>query len=132
MEVGMKLVTGELDFSGVSSGRYISSDAIDVSRVWQGIFNLHTVITGDFGATGSGVSVTWSGCHKSSGTSEFISPIGALFVRVSGTSVNGPKSNGVDAASFTPDLFPFLKVKGRHSGSATTSTGKVVWTLIAI
>ena len=127
----MFIKQGVLNFSGVSAGRYINSDPIDVSNdSLNGVFNLWSCVTGDPGKTGSGVSIAWSGCFKKSGTTYYVTPDGTPFIRDSGSSVNGPKSNGVDASTFTPDLFPFIKLKGKHDGSDTTSTVQVNYVLM--
>ncbi len=127
---GMHIETGTLDLSSVSGTRYISSSSIPVYALARdGLFNLFTTITGDPGKTGSGVSVIWDGSYAESGAT-WVIPTGTPFVRSSGTCVSGPWSNGSDSATFTPDLFPFIRIKARHNGSSTTSTAKVEWALI--
>ena len=126
------IITGEIDLSGVSANYYKSSDPINVHEYSkEGNFNLWSIISGDPGATSSGVSIIWDGnFQNTSGTTYWVIPTGTAFIRSSGTSVNGPKSNGIDAATFSPDIFPFLRIKARHNGSATTSTAKVNWALV--
>jgi len=126
----MYIIKGQINLSGVTPGRWISTDPIDTSGLKVGYFNLWSCITADPGKTGSGVSVTWSGSFQRSATTYYVTPTGTVFIRESGTSKDGPKSNGVDAATFTPDLFPWIKLKARHNGSATTSTAVVTYSLL--
>ena len=126
----MLIINGELSLSGVSAGRWINSDPIDATFAKDGLFNLWSTINGDPGKTGSGVSIIWGGSFQRSATTYYVTPTGTVFIRESGTSKNGPKSIGVDSATFTPDLFPFIKLRVRHGGSATTSTAKVVYSLV--
>jgi len=127
------VIRGEIDLTGVTATRYISSDPIDVNSFSsEGNFNLWTRIYGDTGRSGGGVSITWEGNWiTTSGTSYWVTPTGTSFIRTSGTSVSGPKSNGIDSATFTPDIFPWLRIiAAPNNGSATTSTAIVNWTLI--
>ena len=129
----MLVETGIISLSGVSAGRFVSSDPIDLTRLPRfEKFSLWSCITGDPGATGSGVSITWMGCFKRSGTTYYTPTSGVTYIRNSGTSVNGPRSNGVALVSFTLDASPFIKIKARHGGSATTSTAYAAWALMAV
>jgi len=130
--MGKTIITGEIDLSGVSANYYKSSDPINIDHYSvEGNFNLWSQISGDPGATGSGVSIIWDGnFHNTSGTTYWVIPSGTAFIRESGTSINGPKSNSIDANTFSPDIFPWMRIKARHNGSATTSTAKVNFALI--
>ena len=132
----MRIEHGVINLTGVATGTYVSGTTIDVSRNSEnGYFNLWSLITGDTGGPGSasGVSIIWEGnwiTDGTSGSTYWITPTNTSFIRTSGTSVNGPKSNGMDSATFSPDIFPFIRIKARHGGSGTTSTAKVNYALI--
>ena len=130
----MRVVPGVIDLTAIGTNTYVSGTTINVTRNSEnGNFNLWTLVTGDTGSTGSGVSVIWEGnwiTDGTSGSTYWIVPTNTSFIRNSGTSVNGPKSNGMDSATFTPDIFPYIRIKARHGGSNTTSTAKLNYALI--
>lgn len=126
----MKIKHGTIDLTAVANDTYTNSNIIDVSQVRNGNFSLWTAIVGDSGKTGSGVSVTWDGNFQNSGTTYFVIPTDTAFIRSSGTSVDGPSSNGIDIATFQPDLVASIRLKARHNGSGTTSTAKVHYALM--
>lgn len=126
------VVRGVIDLTGVTRYSYTNSSIIDVSNFSsQGNFNLWSCITGDLGKSNSGVSIIWDGNFSAhSGTTYWIIPTGTSFIRSNSTATGGPNSNGVDSASFSPSIFPFIRIKARHNGSATTCTAKVNYALI--
>jgi len=126
------VVRGTIDLTGIAAGTYVYSDPINVNDFSEeGNFNLWSLVSGNPGATGSGVSIVWDGnFHSESGSTYWVTPTSTSFIRESGTSINGPNGNGIDANSFSPSIFPWLRLKARHDGSATTSTAMVNYTLI--
>ncbi len=106
------------------------TNAIDITRESDhGNFNLWSTVIGDLGQTGASVSITWEGCYLQSGAT-YITPSGTNKIRTSGTSKTGPDVNGTDAGTFTPDIFPFMKIIVKHDSSASTNTAVVLWALI--
>jgi len=123
----MKIVTGYLDLSSATTAW---STPIDVSRnADNGDFCLWSHIQGDFGKTGGSCYVEWTGSYVRSGAT-YIKPTGANKVRIAGTSVTGPDSNGTDAATFAPDLFPFLRLRAIRTAAAATCTAGVTYALM--
>jgi len=122
-------VTGTFGLSTVAAGTYINSAFIDIiSAAKQGYFSLWSKVRGDFGQTGSGVSIIWDGCYVSTGVS-YVTPTGTSFIRQSGTSKTGPNSNGIDIGSLSPRPLPFIRIKARHSSASATNAAFVDWAL---
>jgi len=103
---------------------------IDLTRESDhGNFNLWSTVRGDLGSTGTSVYITWKGCYLESGAT-YVTPTGTNKIRTSGTSKSGPDQNGTDAATFTPDIFPFMKIVVAHNSRSSTNAAKVDWALI--
>lgn len=116
--------------SSIVSGTSIyKSRIIDVTRESEnGNFNLWSTVRGDLGSQGTSVYITWEGCYDSGST--YVTPTGTNKIRVSGTSISGPDENGTDSATFTPDIFPFLRIVVAHNSRSTTNEARVDFALI--
>ena len=126
----LNLSAGEGTKDGTVTRVY--SAIYDVSREnMSGNFNLWTHIRGDSGVSGASTRITWDGCWKRSG-STYVTPTGTPHIRIAGTSVNGATSGttGTDASSFSPDLFPFIRINAAHNAAATTTAVYVDYALI--
>jgi hypothetical protein len=105
--------------TSASSGTWLWSDVVDTNHYAKnGYFNLEWNITGD----GDGVTFAWSGCSVSTGT--FTRSGTTIFY--SGSSVNGIASDGRNFTTFSPDLFPFIKIGAWAKGTTTTLSASLI------
>ena len=134
----MEIREGTLDLSTgiattVSGASKVSSTTIyDVSRRRNQAYDNFTLwsrIRGVLGGTGASVRITWEGCYTRSGVT-YLTPTDTTHIRRAGTTVSGPEGDGCDAASFAPDMFPFMKIKAIHDTAATTNAAFVDYALI--
>ena len=132
----MEIRTGTLDLSTsatISGVSTVSSTTIyDIYKKRNqdyDNFTLWSRVRGRLGVTGASVSITWEGCYTESGVT-YITPTGTSKIRTSGTSVNGPRSDGCDIDSFAPDMVPFIKIKALHEDLPSTTTAYVDYALI--
>lgn len=102
--------------TSASSGVYNWSEIFDTRHAKEGYFNLEYNITGVGGLTiGDGVTFAWSGCSTSYGTFTRSSTL----IKEGGTSVNGPEGTGSDYTGFSPEVFPFIRIGARATGTTT-------------
>ena len=92
---------------------YTWSSALDVGRHLKNeTYNLQW----DVDTSATTVTLTWSGCTSAAGTY-----IESPTVITSGaTSGSGPTYSGVSFISFTPELFPWMKIGAKATGTTST------------
>ena len=137
----MNIQTGTFNFDSSRSSVSLPTSVVGGTSIYKskfidltrdsdhGNFNLWSTVRGDLGATGVSVCITWEGCYLESGAT-YVTPTGTNKIRISGTSKSGPDQNGTDSATFTPDIFPFMKIIVSHNSKSTTNAAKVDYALI--
>ena len=97
--------------TSASSGAWNWSSALDMRHARNGYFNLEYNVTG----SGDSIAIAWSGCSISTGT---FTRSGTTIL-VSGSSITGIDGDGRGFATFSPDLFPFIKIGAWARGTTT-------------
>ena len=110
--------------TSASSGAYTWSNIIDTRSADNGFFNLEWDITtgSTVGSAGYGVTFAWAGCSTSTGTFTRSTTL----IKEGGTSTSGPASDGKDFIGFGPEIFPFIKVGAKATGTTTALTAHLI------
>jgi len=95
-----------------ASGLYSWSEVIDTEPAKNGFFNLEYKIE----TAGTEVLFSWSGSSTSTGT--FTPSATAIVSGV--TSTGGPNSDGRYFKSFSPSIFPFIKIGAIATGTTAS------------
>ena len=104
----------KISFVTAAAGTTTWSDPIRIPAGFS-VFNLKWEITG-------GGSVTWVYSLSESHAGDYVIPSGTSTTKiaVSGTSTSGSNADGLDCASFQPEVAPYLKIGAvEYRGTAT-------------